>query len=254
MSKNVSNVEILTFNDTKKAALTLYKAFDNDDVARFVSRHLENDPARKREIDLQMYEAYINSHIMKGLVIGIKGDNHEEKDIYETVSIWEKPNADITDYLTLIRSGFAKVAWNTGAEGRRRVFSIMFKILHDSFHEITDCDPNGSNTWTLVYLGSTPDARGKGNVRKVFEYMFQEHIDPTGANAYLESSSVVNFPIYEKFGFRAVRDIWLGDKNDPSDSARMDVMIRGPKGETWKYLDVAREKFNYEVHENSIAK
>lgn len=250
----MSKVEILELKDARKAALTLYQSFDNDDVARYTSRHLENDPERRKQIDIQLYEAYVASHIMKGVAVVVKGDNHEDNATFETVALWEKPGVEVTDYLTLVRSGFAKLAWNTGSEGRRRIFGVLFKVLHESFHEIMDCDLNGTNTFTLVYLGSTPAARGKGNVRKIFEYMFDNFIDPVGANAYLESSSIANFPIYEKFGFRAVRDIWLGDKEDPIDKARMDIMIRGPKGEDWKYIDETRAKFNYEIHENSIAK
>lgn len=252
----MSKVEILTYKDAKKAARTLYASFDNDDVAKFVSRHLEHDPVKRREVDLQLYEAYVVSHMMKGIVFGIKGENHEQSETFETVSLWVKPDSgSLDDYLTLIRSGFAKLAWNTGSEGRRRVFCILFGVLHDECHKIMEIDPQGeSNMWTLVYLGSAPSARGKGNVRKMFEHIFKHYIDPTDGITYLESSSVANFPIYEKFGFRAVKDIWLGDPNDPVDKARMDVMIRGPHGDEWKYLHQSREKWNYKVHPNSVAK
>jgi len=253
MSK--SRVEILDFKDVKKAALTLYKAFDNDDVARYVSRHLEHDPVKKKQVDLQLYEAYLTQHIMKGLVLGIRGENHEEEDCYETVSIWVKPESgSLDDYLTLIRSGFAKLAWDTGSEGRRRVFGVLFKVLHDAYDKIISIDPNHENTWTLVYLGSTPLARGKGNVRAIFEHIFTNYIDPMNSCTYLESSSLNNFPIYEKFGFRAVADIWLGDTSDLVDKARMDVMIRGPKGKQWEYLEETRKIMNYDVPEQSIAK
>lgn len=253
MSKR--DIEILEFKDAKRAARTLYRAFDNDDVAKYTSRHLENDPVKRKEVDLQLYEAYIVSHIMKGIVFGIKGDNFEENDCYETVSLWVKPDSGaLDDYITLIRSGFAKLAWNTGSEGRRRVFKVLFNVLHDNYHEIMKIDPNEENTWTLVYLGSIPESRGKGNVRKMFDYVFNHYIDPMNANTYLESSAVRNLPIYEKFGFRAVSDIWLGDKEDPVDKARMDIMIRGPNGSEWKYLKESREKFGYIIPEVSVAK
>lgn len=250
-----SRVEILGYNDVKKAALTLYTAFDDDDVARYATRHLEHDPVKKKKIDLQVYESYLVSHMMKGLVLGIKGDDHENKDTYETVSIWVRPDSgSLDDYLTLIRSGFAKLAWDTGSEGRRRIFSVMFKILHDNYEKIISIDPNHENTWTLVYLGSTPDARGKGNVREMLDYIFDNYIDPANSLTYLESSAIRNLPIYERFGFRAVADIWLGDIEHPVDKARMDVMVRGPKGKQWEYLEEARKMMNYEIPEASIHK
>lgn len=249
MSKQ--DVVILEYKDAKKAARTLYEAFDNDDVARYVSRHLEDEPDKKKEVDLQFYEAYVVSHIMKGICLGIKGDDDE----FETVSCWVKPDSgSMDDYITLIRSGFAKVAWNTGSEGRRRIFAILFKVLHDYYDKTMELDPeNGENCWTLVYLGSTPKARGKGNVRRMFDYVFQNYIDPMNSLTYLESSAIRNLPIYERFGFRAVNAIYLGDtKTD--DHARMDVMIRGPQGETWKYLNKAREEYGYVIPDASVAK
>lgn len=254
MSKGT--VEILELKDARKAARTLYKSFDNDDVARYVSRHLEHDPKQKELVDMQLYEAYVTQHIMKGLALAIKGDDHENKDSFETVALWATPEStSMDDYITLIRSGFAKLAWNTGAEGRRRVFGVLFKVLHDNYDAIMSCDKeDGENVYTLVYLGSSPDARGKGNVRKMFEYTFQNHIDKRNSLTYLESSAIANLPIYEKFGFKATADIWLGDKEDPVDKARMDIMIRGPKGEEWKYLRETRERQGYTVPSASYAK
>lgn len=248
-------VELLTYADVKKAALTLYQAFDDDDVARYCTRHLEDQPEKKRQVDLLQFEAYVQMHILRGLALVIKGEGHESRDTFETVALWEIPNGGSTDdYLTFIRTGFAKLAWYTGSEGRRRVFNVMFPVLHGNFHDITECDPNHDNYYTLVYLGSTPAARGKGNVRAMFEHMFRNYADPANACCYLESSSKRNFPIYEKFGFRAVADIWLGDKEDPVDKARMDVMIRGPQGAEWAYLDATRERRGYVVPQESVAK
>lgn len=73
-----SRVEVFDFSDVKKAARTLYKAFDDDDVARYSSRHLENQPELKKQVDLELYEAYLYSHILKGLVVGIKGDDRSD--------------------------------------------------------------------------------------------------------------------------------------------------------------------------------
>lgn len=92
-------------------------------------------------------------------------------------------------------------------------------------------------------------------MRKMFNHTFEKYIDPINSITYLESSAIRNLPIYERFGFRAVTDIYLGDKEDPQgDNARMDVMVRGPKGETWKYLEETRRKYGYAVPEASVLK
>lgn len=256
MSKtSTSIVEKLDPKDVRKAAVTLYHAFDNDDVAAYCTRHLENEPEKRKKVDIMLFEAYVNLFMLRGMAFVIKGENHEQKEVFETVSLWEIPNCgSMDDYLTLLRTGFAKLGWYAGAEGRRRVFQVLFKVLHDNVDLITKRDPAHDNMYTLIYLGSTPDARGKGNVRKIFDHVFENYVDRDNAITYLESSNLVNTPIYEKFGFRAVCDIWLGDKNDESDRARMDIMIRGPQGAEWKYLEEVRKERAYVVPENSVLK
>lgn len=250
-----SKVEVLGFDDCKKAARTLYESFDDDDVDRYLNRHLESDPELKKKCDLLVYEAYTYSLMLKGLVVGVKGDDHESKDTFETVAVWATPDTgDIEDYMTMLRSGFARLAWMTGSEGRRRIFGDLFSVLHDNYEDIMKIDPDRDNIYTLVYLGSMPHARGKGNVRAIFDYMFDNRIDPTNSLSYLESSALRNVPIYEHFGFRCVADEWLGNKDDPSDRARMDVMIRGPHGEEWKYLEQVRQDRGYEIPSSSKLK
>ena len=66
--------------------------------------------------------------------------------------------------------------------------------------------------------------------------MFNNYIDCNGgALTYLESSSPVNIPIYERFGFHLVDRIVLGNKSgiEGKDCAVMHVMIRGIKGNDW---------------------
>lgn len=254
MSK-APKVEVLTFKDYKKAAYTLYKAFDDDDVDRYVSRHLDDQPELKKKCDLLLYEAYIYAIMLKGVVIGVKGEDSEKYDTFETVAAWTTPDTGtIEDYMTLLRSGFARLAWMTGAEGRRRIFNVLFNTLDDNATDILSADPDRKNLFTLVYLGTVPRARGHGNVRAMFEYMFKTYIDPRNSISYLESSALRNIPIYEKFGFRAVSDEWLGDKNAPVDKARMDVMIRGPEGKEWKYLEETRKRRKYDIPECSRMK
>ncbi|QPG74776.1 hypothetical protein FOA43_002110 [Brettanomyces nanus] len=248
----MAKVEILTFKDYKKAARTLLKAFDDDNVDRYLTRHLEDQPELKEKCDLLLYEAYVYSHMLKGMVVGVKGDDSENKDSFETVSIWVTPDTrDIDDYITMLRSGYAKLAWLTGAEGRRRVFHDMFRTLAENLDDIMAVDPDRDNMWTLVYLGSTPKARGHGNVRAIMDYMFKNYIDPKDSITYLESSALRNVPIYERFGFRCVADEWLGDKNATIDKARMDVMIRGPKGKKWKFLEETRKRRGYVIPDES---
>ncbi|GMG36636.1 unnamed protein product [Ambrosiozyma monospora] len=257
INKPKPKVEVLNLSDSKKAGRTLFESFGPEDsVARYVNRHLEDsDLELKQRCDLLMYEAYTYSHMLHGLVVGVKGED-TDSDSFETVAVWLHPEStDFDNYITLVRSGFARLAWMTGAEGRKRIFNDLFKVLHDQAEQILSNDKeHKDNVWTLVYLGSTPAARGKGNVRAIFEYMIKNHVDPDNALLYLESSAFANIPIYEKFGLRCVGDIWVGDKDAPDgDCARMDVMIRGPQGQEWKYLKQVREQRGYVIPDVSKA-
>ncbi|OWB84671.1 hypothetical protein B5S33_g3321 [[Candida] boidinii] len=245
----MSRVEILEFKDYKKAARTLYEAFEGDDVKRYATRFLENDPVAKKNLDMALFESYVYSHLMIGKCFVIKGDDHETKDTFETVALFTTPDSPELNYLSLIKSGFAKVAWMAGSEGRRRIFKVLFAVLHDNFFKIMGPDLN--RVWTLVYLASTKQARGKGNVRAMFDYVFTNYIDKDNCLTYLESSNYVNTPIYERFQFAPAADIWLGDLEHKDDKARMDVMIRGVQGKPYERLEEIRKEYNYVIPDNS---
>ncbi|GME89492.1 unnamed protein product [Ambrosiozyma monospora] len=264
-------VEILELKDYKKAARTLYQAFAEDKVAQYCSRHLEKDPELRRKCDTKLLETFVYSYVTEGVVLVVKGDANTNGDgvdtnaaddddsTFETVAIWATPESEVETTTPLDNPGFAEFASMTGPEGCKRVFGQLFNVLQDKCDEVMGVDVEGKdiqNLWTLVYIGSTPASRGKGNVRAMFEYMAERFIDPVAGIGYLESSNLTNTSIYEKFGFKPVLDVnfngdlAVGDDDEP-DHCRMDIMVRGVRGGKWKYLDDARRKFNYVVPDYS---
>ncbi|EGW30451.1 uncharacterized protein SPAPADRAFT_143158 [Spathaspora passalidarum NRRL Y-27907] len=233
---NTSTIRHLTNADVRKAALCLLEAFKEDSLAKLLVCHL---PENKRKYaELCLYEAYLRQHIKHGIVLG-QGETNEG---FETVSIWACPESvhqGLDSFGTLMESGYDKVWQVFGEEGRQKVFYGMLPLLHDSCERIINNDSRFKNkgVYTLVYVGSRDCARGKGNLRKMFEYMFTKYIDADDSLAYLESSSPNNIPIYERFGFKVVEDIVLGEKSDGAVEgehfAVMNVMIRGVKGHDW---------------------
>lgn len=170
----------------------------------------------------------------------------EKEDKFETVAVWALPDSDdngMESCATLMECGFYKVWLLCDDEARNRIFKGMMPLLHDTFERIYHTDPllKDKNVYTLVYLGSVKEARGKGNSRKMFEYMFEKYIDASPDNiAYLESSSANNIPIYNKFGFKWYEDIVLGNSTDGvagKDYAVMNVMVRDVYGRDWNKGD-----------------
>jgi hypothetical protein len=181
----------------------------------------------------------MRQHILTGVCIGLG----ETDDAFETVAMWSLPDSierGMESFSILMKAGYGTVWDLYGEEGRQKIFDGMMPLLHDACAEILSSDSRfkGKNVFTLVYLGSTKAARGKGNARKMFEYMFEHYISPCPDNiAYLESSSPDNIPVYNKFDFHFVKDIMLGEKGPGSiegkDYAIMNVMIRGTNGHDW---------------------
>lgn len=228
---NKAKVEILGFSDYKQVALTLYESFQNDLLSKYLTIHLAGNPDLKKRAEIALFEAYAYSHMLKGLVVGIRSEDGKR---FETVAVWARPDSgNMENFWTLVRSGYLKYAWLTGAEGRDRLFNGLFPLLHKTSHEVLG--QAQTNTWSLIYLGSTPEARGKGNARAMFDFMFENYIDKKGCLSYLESSSSANIPIYEKFGYKLVKQIVLGDPVDKDkDFAAFEIMVRGPMGKQWE--------------------
>lgn len=237
---NLDRVRKLTYADVPKAAKTLQESFSEDALARLLTNHIK-DPEKKYKIDILLYEAYLRQHIAKGVCLGIG----ETSDGFETVAIWSTPSSvadGLESFHTLMASGYGKLWEHAEQEGQEKIFEGMLPLLHDTSARIfaTDKRFRGKGVYTLVYLGSVASARGKGNVRTMFDYMFQKYIDVPNSNniAYLESSSPDNIPIYNRFGFHFYKDITLGDKDKPNakegdDYAVMNVMVRGSFGKDW---------------------
>lgn len=233
------NIRVLGVEDTKKAATTLFQSFREDALANLLVSHVEGQN-EKDFLELTLYEAYVKQHILKGIVLGI----NETEAGFDTVGVWSTPDsckAGLDSFANLMEAGYGKVWDINNEEGRQKVFNGMLPLLHDTFERILETDSRFRNkgVFTLVYLGSLESARGKGNVRLIFDYMFENHIDKSPNNiSYLESSSKSNLPIYERFGFRFYEDIILGTKEpensmEGKDFATMNVMIRGSSGYDW---------------------
>lgn len=232
-------MKILTYKDVTKAAKTLYDSFRQDSLSQLLTSDAV-DGASRRAIEIKLYECYLKQHINHGICLGI----NESSDCFETVAIWATPTSEadgLNSFSNLMESDFHHLYQMCDPVTRKKIFTGLLPLLHDSFDNIimNDSRFKTKGVWTLVYLGSLASSRGKGNVRKMFEFMFKNYIDTDDTTiCYLESSSPMNIPIYERFGFNVYQDILLGSRShehaiEGKDFAIMNVMIRGNKGHNW---------------------
>jgi len=215
---SADGVRVVTLAEYKEAALCLAEAFAEDDVVRYLvdvpdRKHWTEEERWRLHVEILEYMTY--AHILKGLVTTVGDD-------YGAVALWMPPGQNMDDFLTIFRSGMWRLNYRLSPEGRRRLFTEFLPLLHDVKHAILG--ERDDEAWYLVYIGTKPSGRGKGHCRKLIEHVTKQ-ADAEGRACYLESSNVVNPPIYRKFGFEDKRTVYLhrAEKNIP-----LDIMVREP--------------------------
>lgn len=84
--------------------------------------------------------------------------------------------------------------------------------------------PRDKDSWYLMYIGTRPEARGRGYARKLIENITVK-ADRDNMPCYLESSNDINPIIYRKLGFETVQKVHL--KRGPK-VLSLDIMVREP--------------------------
>ena len=94
------------------------------------------------------------------------------------MAVWSHPTSvedGLDSFANLMESGYDTLWEMSGKAGQAKIFKGMLPLLHDTCERILTTDERFSDkdVYTLVYLGSEERARGKGNVRTMFDYMFE---------------------------------------------------------------------------------
>ena len=73
------------------------------------------------------------------------------------------------DSWTMFRCGMWTLKWKLSTEGKARWFEEFLPLLHKTKAEVLG--ERDDKSWYLVYLGTLPEARGKGYAKKTIEYV-----------------------------------------------------------------------------------
>ncbi|EXJ78464.1 hypothetical protein A1O1_08864 [Capronia coronata CBS 617.96] len=216
---NKDGVRIVAPHEYKEAAACLAEAFRLDNVVRYAidtpdQTHLSEEERFDLHRAAMEYVTY--AHCLQGLVLTV-GDN------YDCVALWLPPGKNIDDWYTLLRSGMWRLSYRLSKEGKIRFFEEFLPLLHYTKQEILG--DRDDQSWYLNYIGTKPEARGKGYGRKLIESV-TKMADADGVPCYLESSHDINIIIYGKMGFELRKHIYL--QRAPGKQLRMDVMVREP--------------------------
>jgi ribosomal protein S18 acetylase RimI-like enzyme len=136
------------------------------------------------------------------------------------------PGENMDSMMIMFRSGMWRLYYQFSAVGRERFFTRFLPLLHETKTKVLG--ERDDDSWYLVYIGTRPEARGKGFGRKLIENVTSK-ADSEGRACYLESSNVVNVGIYERLGFEQKKRVELdmGDENG-NGSLELDIMVREP--------------------------
>lgn len=103
------------------------------------------------------------------------------------------PGQNMDDWLTCFRSGMWRLEYGFGfsAEAHKRYFSEFMPLLHQTKHEVLgDLE---DESWYLVYVGTKPEARGKGYARALIESVMKKVSRSLSSDAHMivESHEII---------------------------------------------------------------
>jgi GNAT superfamily N-acetyltransferase len=115
-----------------------------------------------------------------------------------SVACWEPPGSQPDKKL----SGMVLVAaLGEHAKSRLAAVRVMFEHRPQKPH------------WYLAYVGTRLGGRQKGFASAVIAEITRR-ADEEGMPCYLESSNILNVPLYERHGFRTIDTVYVGDSAD----------------------------------------
>ncbi|KAH8879654.1 N-acetyltransferase-like protein [Thozetella sp. PMI_491] len=203
----------------REAAVSLAHAFATDDYAKYL---LTSDdmaglcPEEKWKLHVDIMAYAVASHYYDGLVTTIGPD-------YDSVALWVPPGKSLNSWWTVLRSGMWRLYFQLTPEAKKRYFDEVIPLLHDTKAEVLG--DREDDAWYLAFIGTKPNARGRGYAKKLLDDMIQK-ADADNRLVYLESSSAANNAYYKKFGFEAKREIFLKRGRMP---VCLTIMVRDPR-------------------------
>lgn len=159
------DVRIVGMSECREVALSLSYAFSEDDLPYYLLNTpdmADLTPEEKWRLHVDMFTYIVAAHILSGEVHVIGPD-------YDAVALWLPPGCEMDDWWTLFRSGQWRLWYQLSAEGRARYYHEMLPLLHHTKAEVLG--DRDQDAYYLVYLGTKPQARGRGYAKKLIQTM-----------------------------------------------------------------------------------
>jgi len=199
MTEKNCNLYTLKNKDVKKGGSVLADAFQNDPIWKIV---------------LEKYSFELKSEFFEYAIITSLnyGKAYSPSENIEGVAAYlPSESADLS---------FGKLLKNWGILKTIKIFLKMGKVMKDMMKIFdplsTDRKNNmkGKSYLYLTIIGVRTDLQGKGYGRKMLEGLIKES-ESKKIPIYLETAEAENVRMYEKFGFKLIKEITLPIVNLP---------------------------------------
>src|SRR3569833_4241997 len=123
------------------------------------------------------------------------------------------PGKKLDDWWTILRSGMWRLYFRLSAEGKRRYYDEMLGLLHTTKGEVLG--DRDSDAYYLLYLGTKPNARGRGYAKKLLEHIHERvsFVETTHFFPFTHASGVG--------GFFLLSPLRAGSRRVPADLSRV---------------------------------
>ena len=206
MSEQIKNLYKLQHSDIPKAVAVLKDAFQHDPIWKKI---FEDEPKNSKKLCV-FYETPVRYCLKYGEVYAPSAN-------LEGVAAWVPGDlADMTVW-RLIRSGAIKSGIKIGPKLARKMKPVFTPLPKDRKENM-----NGKSFIYLQIIGVASEFQGQGFGGKLIRALIKKS-EQVGTLIYLETETAENVNMYERFGFKLIRQITLPVINLP-----MWEMVREP--------------------------
>lgn len=203
----------------------LVESFKKDGFYEYHVQCDNNTPAQQDAVGYAMFKYTVSALLLSGGQVHaiIDTDSTDPFQKLLAVAVWLPPAVKVDSGLIMtLRSGMWRLNYLFGPETKHRFFNEFVASSSAEKKRIL----NGRDIWYLMYLGTRPEARGKGHSRTLIQFVTAQ-ADATKTALYLESSTRENAStVYAKHGFVELGELIIG----PSDKQiNIPCMLREPK-------------------------
>ncbi|EME39642.1 hypothetical protein DOTSEDRAFT_75330 [Dothistroma septosporum NZE10] len=180
----------------EKTTILLADIFRDDPVIRFMLSNL-GDTAR-----LSYMHEYFSA---LGKAAMLNNAKFQECSDWSCVAVWMPPGKKVDNSFTIIQAGLVQSVLRLGIGGLKR----MLWDYQGQTEKLKKAELGDGKFWYLFFIATIAEARGQGLASRVVKG-WKSVARKDGLPIWLEATTEKSRGVYERCGFKVVREIQLG--------------------------------------------